>query len=93
MAEPTRKNKGLTLGLNVRNTWIHLFKENHVKKRTDKELLRFMNKEFPGRDSFEFNDIRGVNNVRNAYNRGVFTAGEVPARPSKRYGRDSSSKN
>lgn len=90
-AETGPKNKGKTLGLNVRQTWMHLFEKNEKAakkdKMTDEQILKFMQKEFPSRanTSFEFSDVRGVQNVRNGYNRGVFTGGQKPKAPSYKY--------
>lgn len=80
-----RKTLGRTWGLNIRGAWIRMFKENATKRLSDEAISKFMQKEFPGRSSLDITTVKGVSNVRNAYNRGVFTAGKAPAVLSRRY--------
>lgn len=68
--------------LGVTATWVRIFKENVKHRLTDKQISAQMKKEFPGRKSkiFDF-----VQMVRNRYNKGALTQGQVPARISQRY--------
>jgi len=72
-AGPGRKYTGRTLGLNVGNTWIHVFQEEAnaavAKKalRTDDQIGDFMQAEFPGGSP----SLRHVKIHRNAYNAGT----------------------
>lgn len=73
------KNEGTSSGLNVRDTWAKLFKENQGKKRTDEQLLVQMRKEFPHKAKVQdFSSTDGVRRVRSLYNRGILTDGKTP---------------
>lgn len=66
------KLKGETTGHSVREHWTMLFVQNEKapksKKMTDEQILKAMQKEFPGRTSYEFANVRGVQRVRNYFN-------------------------
>ncbi len=86
-AAPNRAT-GKTLGLGVQATWVKLFQDNEKRgatRKTDAEITKTMNSEFPARKSKVFERVQ---HVRAQYNRGVLTGGEVPKTPSSRYGED-----
>lgn len=78
---------GKTLGLGVQATWVKVFKNNMKDKKSDAEITKFMNAEFPGRNSAIFNRVQ---HVRAQYNRGVLTKDDegvlvIPGQLSARY--------
>ena len=77
---------GRTSGVGVMATWVLAFEHNNkvasAKRRTDKQITVYMNKEFPARKSEIFNHVQLV---RNRYNKGALS-GKVPKRLSKRHG-------
>lgn len=78
--------KGKTLGLNVRETWAHILRENAVAKKTDAQLADFMFAEFCGDGRPRPADYTeaGLPKVRSWYNSGQGT-GVKPAEPSYQY--------
>ena len=80
---------GKTTGLGVQAAWAHCFKQNgNVKagdRLTDAEITKWMNREFPGRNSAIFNAVTGV---RRKYNLGGLTKGEIPKKQSVAYDED-----
>lgn len=83
-------------GLNVTEFWVKLFKDNQEKfiadKKdkilTDEQITIAMREAFPDRkDSVIFNQ---PNRVRNRYNRGVLTKGQIPKQKSLKFQRTES---
>jgi len=83
----TKKVVGRTSEVGVMATWVKAFQHNNkvpVPKRwTDKQISAYMKKEFAGRKSAIFDHVQLV---RNRYNKGALTQGNVPKRKSARHG-------
>lgn len=79
-SEAAKSNIGKTLGLKVSATWVKILSDNEkaskAKKQTDEQINEFMMAEFPDRTSTDITTVKGVQAVRRAYVRGVFTGGE-----------------
>lgn len=73
---------GITLGLSVPETWIHVFVDNAKSHKADEELSKFMHAEFPDLKNKAFDTVHGC---RIHYNNGGYTKGVKPAVKSVRY--------
>ena len=77
---------GKTTGVGVEATWCVVFAQNEkckkADRKTDAELTEQLKSEFPGRVTTVFDNIQPV---RNKYNKGGLTKGEIPKTQSKRY--------
>jgi len=71
---------GMKTGLGIQSAWAYVLNQNEkvpkVKKLSDEQITDWMKTEFPGRESNIFNQVQAV---RNKYNKGGLTKGEIPA--------------
>ena len=86
-AKVVSQNRGRVTGLNVRDSYEKLFKDNEARPKaqrlTDTQLLKVMQKDFPGKTAKSFTTVAGLQSYRSYYNRGGF--GTVPSRVSHSY--------
>ena len=85
-----RGAKGKTTGLTVSRMWLAMFRDNaklaKAQRKTDEQLLAYLQREFPNRESGLF-CVRGIRAVRAAFNRGGVPGqdGTAPATKSHAY--------
>lgn len=81
VATPKKKKVG--------ETWRELLVTNEKAKKperkTDFQLHKEMNQLFPGRTSYEFTDVGGVQQIRRYYNNGGWNDGKPPKLQSHRF--------
>lgn len=86
-AKAVSQNRGRVTGLNVREAYEKLFKDNEARSKaerlTDAQLLKLMAKDFPGKTAKSFTTVAGLQSYRSYYNRGGF--GTMPSRLSHSY--------
>lgn len=82
-AEVKKSNRlGVTLGLSVAETWVHVFTINAKEHNTDDKISAFMHSEFPDLKNKAFDTVHGC---RVHYNNGGYTKGVKPEVKSVRY--------
>jgi len=83
-AAEVKKSKciGITLGLSVYDTWVHVFKKNAITHATDDKITEFLLSEFP---DHQIKSFYAVHACRGYYNQGRFTKGVKPEVKSVRY--------
>lgn len=60
-------------------------KAQKSQRMTDEQLSREMNRRFPGRTSFQFTEVAGVQSIRRHYNKGGWNEGTPPKLQSRRF--------
>lgn len=78
---------GITLGLSVPETWVHVFITNAKEHNDDDKISKFMHNEFPDLKNKAFDTVHGC---RIHYNNGGYTKGVKPEVKSVRYLADGS---
>lgn len=73
--KPGARPIGRTTKLGIQGAWCHIFQQNAKQRLCDADITKWMNKEFPGRDSKVFGSVSAV---RSKYNAGGLSGGEAP---------------
>lgn len=86
---PGRGGPGKHTENHMEEHWVELLKANEQvskgNRKTDSQILGEMRRNWPDRKTFQSGNESYVKVVRAAYNRGKWTDGKAPAKPSHEY--------